>query len=83
MPDARHLVPVWIVYVDGERLDPMYEGALERIIVDDQLDGVGSRCWSLTQARSRYVTAGHLRLKARCLCIWGIRMTVRRYLPGK
>ena len=46
MPDTGHsvghLVPVWIVYVDGERLDPMYEGALERIIVDDQLDGVGS-----------------------------------------
>ena len=81
MPDARRLVPVWIVYVDGERLDPMYEGALERIVVDDQLDGVGSRCW--TQARSRYVTAGHLRLKVRCLCIWGIRMTVRRYLLGK
>ena len=36
MSDARHLVPVWIVYVDGERLDPMYEGVLERIVVDDQ-----------------------------------------------
>ena len=46
MPDTGHsvghLVPVWIVYVDGERLDPMYEGTLERIVVDDQLDVVGS-----------------------------------------
>ena len=42
MGENKHLTPVWIVYVDGKRLDPMYEGALERIIVDDQLDGVGS-----------------------------------------
>ena len=42
MSDARHLTPVWIVYVDGERLDPMYEGALERIVIDDKLNGVGT-----------------------------------------
>ena len=27
MSDARHLVPVWIVYVDGERLEAVQEGA--------------------------------------------------------
>lgn len=27
MSDARHLVPVWIVYVDGERLEAAQEGA--------------------------------------------------------
>ena len=32
MPDARHLVSVWIVYVDGKRLDTDHEGALERIV---------------------------------------------------
>ena len=46
MPDTGHsvghLVPVWIVYVDGERLDTDHEGTLERIVVDDQLDVVGS-----------------------------------------
>ena len=26
MGENKHLTPVWIVYVDGERLDPMYEG---------------------------------------------------------
>lgn len=29
MGENKHLVSVWIVYVDGERFDPMYEGALE------------------------------------------------------
>ena len=42
MPDARHLVSVWIVYVDGKRLDTDHEGALERIVIDDKLNGVGT-----------------------------------------
>ena len=42
MGENKHLTPVWIVYVDGERLDPMYEGALERIVIDDKLNGVGT-----------------------------------------
>ena len=46
MPDTGHsvghLVPVWIVYVDGKRLDTDHEGALERIVIDDKLNGVGT-----------------------------------------
>ena len=45
MPGAamnnKHLTPVWIVYVDGNRLDIAHEGALQRIIVDDKLNDVG------------------------------------------
>ena len=37
----KHLTPVWIVYVDGQRLDITHEGALQRIVVDDKLNDVG------------------------------------------
>ena len=37
----KHLTPVWIVYVDGKRLDTDHEGALQKIIVDDKLNDVG------------------------------------------
>ena len=37
----KHLTPVWIVYVDGKRLDSDHEGALQKIIVDDKLNDVG------------------------------------------
>lgn len=37
----KHLTPVWIVYVDGKRLDTDHEGALQRIYMNDALDAVG------------------------------------------
>ncbi|MBQ7906000.1 MAG: hypothetical protein IJ361_09635 [Spirochaetaceae bacterium] len=37
----KHLTPVWIVYVDGKRLDTDHEGALKKIVVDDKLNDVG------------------------------------------
>ena len=39
----RHLVPVFIIYADGARLDTEHEGAVRRIRVSDRLDGIG-RC---------------------------------------
>ncbi len=38
-----HLVPVFIIYADGARLDTEHEGAVRRIRVSDRLDGIG-RC---------------------------------------
>ena len=40
--EGKHLTPVWIVYVDGKRLDTEHEGALQKIHMDDVLDGVGA-----------------------------------------
>ena len=31
MGENKHLTPVWIVYVDGKRLDTDHEGALGQI----------------------------------------------------
>ena len=43
MSDAiKNLVPIWIVYVDGKRLDVQYEGMLEKIVINDKLNGVGT-----------------------------------------
>lgn len=41
--DNRHLVPIFIIYADGVRLDTEHEGAVRRIRVSDRLDGIG-RC---------------------------------------
>jgi len=42
MNEITRLVPVWIVYADGKRLDTAHEGALRRIIINDRLSGVGT-----------------------------------------
>ncbi len=36
-----HLVPTFIIYADGTRLDTEHEGAVRRIRVSDCLDGIG------------------------------------------
>jgi len=38
----KKLTPVWIVYVDGKRLDTKHEGALQKIIVKNRLNGIDS-----------------------------------------
>ena len=42
MNELTRLVPVWIVYADGKRLDAAHEGALRRITVNDRLGGTGT-----------------------------------------
>ena len=42
MSETTNLVPVWIVYADGKRLDTAHEGALRRITVNDRLSGAGT-----------------------------------------
>ena len=38
----KHLTPVWIVYVDGTRLDTDHEGALQKIVINDKLNNIGT-----------------------------------------
>ncbi len=40
--ENKRLTPVWIVYVDGKRLDTKHEGALIKITVNDKLNGIGT-----------------------------------------
>jgi len=42
MGENKHLTPVWIVYVDGTRLDTEHDGALQRITISDTLNGIAS-----------------------------------------
>lgn len=39
--ENKTLVPVWICYVDGKRLDTKHEGALIKIKVNDKLNEIG------------------------------------------
>jgi phage protein D len=38
----KHLTPVWIVYVDGRRLDAEHEGALNRIEITERLNSIST-----------------------------------------
>lgn len=40
MNENKHLTPVWIVYVDGKRLDIEHEGALISIRIEERLNGL-------------------------------------------
>jgi phage protein D len=40
MSENNQLTPVWIIYVDGRRLDLEHEGALRSITVTDMLNGI-------------------------------------------
>jgi phage protein D len=42
MSENKHLTPVWIVYVDGSRLDTDHEGALTNIEINDFLNGIST-----------------------------------------
>ena len=73
MGENKHLTPVWIVYVDGKRLDTDHEGALERIVIDDKLNGVGtgvlefdSSMIKIRDSGTFYGTAEHFRWKVMC-----------------
>lgn len=41
--ENKRLVPVFVIYADGARLDTEHEGAVRRIRVSERLDGIG-RC---------------------------------------
>ena len=40
MSENKHLTPVWIIYVDGRRLDLEHDGALRSITITDRLNDV-------------------------------------------
>jgi murein DD-endopeptidase MepM/ murein hydrolase activator NlpD len=42
MSDNKHLTPVAIMYVDGQRLDVEHEGCLREIVIKDMLNGISS-----------------------------------------
>jgi phage protein D len=42
MADNKHLTPVAIMYVDGQRLDVEHEGCLREIVIKDMLNGISS-----------------------------------------
>ena len=42
MDANKHLTPVFIVYVDGKRLDVEHEGALRSITISDCLNGIST-----------------------------------------
>ena len=56
--ENKHLTPVWIVYVDGRRLDTDHEGALQRIIVDDRINGIGECTLEFDTSAVKLLDAG-------------------------
>jgi phage protein D len=42
MSENKNLTPLWIIYVDGKRLDPEHEGALRKIEINERLNGIST-----------------------------------------
>lgn len=62
--DEKHLTPVWIVYVDGKRLDTEHEGALQKIHMDDVLDGAGACTLEFDTSAVRIAESGTFSLES-------------------
>lgn len=62
--ENKHLTPVWIVYVDGKRLDTDHEGALQKITVDDKLNDVGIAKLTFDTSAVKLAESGTLNLES-------------------
>jgi phage protein D len=60
MSENKHLTPVWIVYVDGRRLDTEHEGALRRISVHDRLNGISTFSMLFDTSEAKIDGKGHI-----------------------
>ena len=79
--EEKHLTPVWIVYVDGKRLDTEHEGALQKIHMDDVLDGVGACTLEFDTSAVRIAELFLLNVWVRCIS--DTKMTAGTCLPEK
>ena len=79
--EEKHLTPVWIVYVDGKRLDTEHEGALQKIHMDDVLDGVGACTLEFDTSAVRIAELFLLKVWFRYIS--DTKTTARKCLPEK
>ena len=61
--EDKHLTPVWIVYVDGKRLDTEHEGELQRIQMDDVLNDVGACIIEFDKSEVKIAEKGTLKVE--------------------
>ncbi|MCL1818643.1 MAG: contractile injection system protein, VgrG/Pvc8 family [Spirochaetaceae bacterium] len=83
MSENTRLVPVWIVYADGKRLDTRHEGALRRITVNDRLSGVGTFSLLFDTAEASLRDLGVLSLGSRVSLHLGYKDAVEEVFAGE
>jgi len=62
--ENKTLVPVWIAYVDGKRLDTDHEGALKKITIQDTLNGIGTFSMLFDVSAEKLLSLGSLSLES-------------------
>ena len=82
MSENTHLVPVWIVYADGKRLDTRHEGALRRVTVNDRLCGIGTFSLLFDTAEAPLRELGVLGLGSRVSIHLGYKDAVEEVFAG-
>lgn len=83
MSENKHLTPVWIAYADGKRLDTEHEGALEKLIVVDKLNGISTAKLVFDTSAVKLRDAGKLSLESQIVIHMGYKDDVDEVFDGE
>ncbi len=81
--ENKTLTPVWIVYVDGKRLDTKHEGALKKIVVNDRLNGVGTFSLLFDVSAEKLLELGTFNLESQISIHLGYKDDVEEVFDGE
>lgn len=81
--ENKTLTPVWIVYVDGKRLDTKHEGALKKIVVSDRLNGVGTFSLLFDVSAEKLLELGTFTLESQISIHLGYKDDVEEVFDGE
>ena len=81
--ENKTLTPVWIVYVDGKRLDTKHEGALKKIVVSDRLNGVGTFSLLFDVSAEKLLELGTFSLESQISIHLGYKDDVEEVFDGE
>ncbi len=81
--ENKTLTPVWIVYVDGKRLDIKHEGALKKIVVNDRLNGVGTFSLLFDVSAEKLLELGTFALESQISIHLGYKDDVEEVFDGE
>jgi len=83
MSDNKHLTPVFIIYVDGRRLDIEHEGALRSITVIDRLNGISAFSVIFDTANVKVLEEGIFSLESEISIHMGYKDDVEEIFSGE
>ena len=83
MSENTRLTPVWIVYVDGRRLDGDHEGALQSIVINDKLNGISTFTLLFDNADAKIRDLGVISLESEISIHLGYKDDIEEVFSGE